>query len=108
MARLVAVADGRQRELACGCCGTRWRYQRIGCPFCGNEAPATLDALEVDSEPEFRLDACRACGGYVKTWLGPGDDADASLFLSEWPTLHLDALAKDRGLRRAGASLFEV
>jgi FdhE protein len=105
MARLVAAADGRQRVLACGCCGTRWRWQRIGCPFCGNEAPGQLDCLEVGGEPGFRLDTCRECNGYTKTWVGEGD---ASLFLAEWPTLHLDALAKERGLRRAGATLFDV
>jgi FdhE protein len=105
MARLVAGADARHRMLSCACCATRWRYQRIGCPFCGNEAPDRLDCLEIGSEPAFRVDSCGECGGYTKTWVGEGDE---SLFLAEWPTLHLDALAKDRGLRRAGASLFDV
>jgi FdhE protein len=105
MARLAPEADGRRRQLACGCCGTRWRWQRIGCPFCGNEAPDRLDCLEIGGEPGFRLDTCRECDGYTKTWVGEGDDA---LFLAEWPTLHLDALAKQRGLRRAGAALFDV
>jgi FdhE protein len=105
MAHLVAASEGRQRLLSCGCCATRWRYQRIGCPFCGNEVPSRLDCLEIGGEPAFRLDACRECNCYTKTWVGEGD---ASLFLAEWPTLHLDALAKERGLRRAGASLFDV
>jgi FdhE protein len=105
LAHLVAESDGRQRLLCCGCCGTRWRWQRIGCPFCRNEAPGRLDCFEIRGEPAFRLDACKECNGYTKTWVG---DGDASLFLAEWPTLHLDALAKERGLRRAGASLFDV
>lgn len=107
LAHLEAESDGRRRILSCACCATRWRYQRIGCPFCGNEAPAQLDCLEIGGEPGFRLDACGECGGYTKTWVGDGD-GDASLFLSEWPTLHLDALAKERGFRRAGASLYDV
>jgi FdhE protein len=105
LARLVSAADGRQRLLCCGCCGTRWRWQRIGCPFCRNEAPDQLDCFEIGGEPSFRLDACKECNGYTKTWVGEGDE---SLFLAEWPSLHLDALARERGLRRAGASLFDV
>jgi FdhE protein len=103
MAHLVAAADGRQRLLSCGCCGTRWRYQRIGCPFCGNENPQRLDALEIDGEAGFRLDACGDCRGYTKTWLGEGDDAFA---LADWTTLHLDALAREHGLARAGPCLW--
>lgn len=105
MAHLVAVADGRQRQLSCGCCGTRWRYQRIGCPFCGNDSPDRLQVLEIDGEAAFRLDACDACRGYTKTWLGDGDPA---LPLADWTTLHLDALARDHGLVRAGACLYAL
>ena len=36
MAQLVGVDPGRLRLLSCGCCSTRWRYRRIGCPFCEN------------------------------------------------------------------------
>src|SRR5262249_61439033 len=28
MAQLIGVDPGRKRFLACGCCGTRWRYRR--------------------------------------------------------------------------------
>jgi FdhE protein len=103
MAHLVAAADGRQRRLSCGCCGTRWRYQRIGCPFCGNEAPQRLDALEIDGEAAFRLDACADCRGYTKTWLGDGAESFA---LADWTTIHLDALARAHGLVRAGPCLW--
>jgi FdhE protein len=105
MSRLVADDAFRHRHLACGCCGTRWRYKRIGCPFCGNEAPERLDVLEVTGEDGFRLDACRECKGYTKTWAGEGDGA---LFLADWPTLHLDVLAREQGLSRLGASLYEL
>lgn len=105
MAHLVAAADGRQRRLSCGCCGTRWRYRRIGCPFCGNESPERLQCLEIDGEAGFRLDACDACRGYTKTWLGEGDPA---VPLADWTTLHLDALAREHGLVRAGAFLYAL
>jgi FdhE protein len=104
-AQLVQAQSGRARLLACGCCGTRWRYRRIGCPFCGNEAQERLGILEVEGEAGLRIDVCGACGGYLKTYTGEGDD---ELFLADWPTLHLDVLAMGRGFRRMGASLYDL
>lgn len=105
MGALVPVADGRARQLACGCCGTRWGYARVACPFCGNEDADRLALLELEEEPSLRLDLCERCKGYVKTWTGAGE---AGFLLSDWPTLHLDVLARDHGYRRLGASLYEL
>ncbi len=105
MALLVDEGQGRARHLACGRCRTRWRHKRIGCPFCGNEDAHRLGVLEIDREPTLRLDVCDACKGYVKTYTGAGDEA---LVLADWPTLHLDVLARERGYERRGTSLFEL
>ncbi len=105
MAQLVPSDGARRRFLACGCCGTRWRFTRIGCPFCGNGAPERLGILQVKEEERLRIDVCDECGGYLKTYAGEGDE---ELFLADWSTLHLDLLARDRGLRRVGASLYEL
>ncbi len=105
MAQLVPADGARQRFLACGCCGTRWRFTRIGCPFCGNGVPERLGILQVKEEERLRIDVCDDCGGYLKTYAGEGDE---ELFLADWSTLHLDLLARDRGLRRVGASLYEL
>jgi FdhE protein len=101
----LATAEGnaRARALACGCCGTRWAYRRIGCPFCGNEAPDRLGILE--AEGAVRLDVCEDCKGYVKTCV---TDCEADLFLADWPTLHLDLAARHHGFKRVGASLYEI
>ena len=58
----------------------------------------------MEGEP-FRIDLCRACKGYVKTYVGEGEE---DLFLSDWSTLHLDLLAVRRGFRRLGASLYDI
>jgi FdhE protein len=104
-AQLAPGESARVRFLSCGCCGTRWRYRRIGCPFCGTEAQERLAILEVEGEAELRIDVCNECGGYLKTYTGEGDE---ELFLADWPTLHLDVLALQRGFQRAGASLYEL
>lgn len=104
-AQLVQQADGRRRLLSCGCCRTRWSFRRFGCPYCENDDPDRIEALEIEGEEGLRLDACQECKGYVKTYVGEGDEA---LFLADWSTLHLDLLAAERGYERKGASLYSL
>ena len=53
----------------------------------------------------LRIDYCEDCSGYLKTYDGQGSEA---VLLADWTSLHLDILARDRGLKRYAASLYEV
>jgi FdhE protein len=53
----------------------------------------------------LRLDVCHACRGYVKTYVGDGGER---VLLADWSSLHLDVLARDRGLERRGESLYDL
>lgn len=105
MAQLVGIDPGRLRLLSCGCCGTRWRHRRIGCPFCSNGDDHRLSAIAIEGEKDLRIDYCVSCRGYLKTYIGGGSEA---LLLADWTSLHLDLIAQDRGLKRLAASLYEV
>ncbi len=105
MAQLVGFDPGRLRLLSCGCCSTRWRYRRIGCPFCENRDDRRLAALAIEEEGYLRIDYCDSCGAYLKTYIGEGSE---SLLLADWTSLHLDIIARDRGLKRLANSLYEV
>jgi FdhE protein len=105
-AQLVAEAAGRARRLVCAQCDTRWGWQRLGCPHCGNEDQRKLEIHELEGIDEgLRIDACLECKGYVKTVTR--EPAEPFL-LEDWATLHLDAYAKEKGLERRGASLFQM
>jgi FdhE protein len=105
MAQLVGVDPGRRRLLSCGCCGTRWRYQRIGCPFCESADDHRLSALAIEGEKYLRIDYCQSCHAYLKTYNGEGSE---TFFLADWTSLHLDVIARDRGLKRLANSLYEL
>ena len=100
----VLPEGGLPRMLACCCCHSTWQFRRIGCPFCGNDDQNQLSILTIEQEPLFRLDTCRECNGYLKTYLG---NSDLDLHLSDWSSVHLDVLARQHDLERKGASLFE-
>ncbi|MBK9517562.1 MAG: formate dehydrogenase accessory protein FdhE [Anaeromyxobacter sp.] len=105
MAHLVDHEAGHERRLVCGCCADRWSFERQRCPSCGNQAADRLGLLEFEGPAALRLDTCEACRGYLKVYTGRGEEA---LFLADWPTLVLDAMAAERGYLRRGASLFEL
>ena len=105
MAQLVGVDPGKMRLLSCGTCQTRWRYRRTACPFCDVQDEHTLTALGVDGEGGLRIDHCESCRGSIKTYNGEGNER---LLLADWTSLHLDVLARDRGLKRLASSLFEI
>jgi len=105
MGQLVGHDPGRLRLLACGCCRTRWRYRRTGCPFCDNQHDHRLAVVAVEGEVGLRIDYCEACAGYLKTATGEGSE---EVLLADWTSLHLDLLARDRGLRRMASSLYEL
>jgi FdhE protein len=105
MAQLVGMDSGRIRLLSCGCCGTRWRYRRMGCTFCENENDHRLPVLTIEGENGLRIDSCDSCGGYLKAYEGQGCE---SFLLRDWTSLHLDIIARDRGLKRLAPSLYEL
>lgn len=104
MAQLAGEEPARRRLLACGCCGTRWQFKRTCCPFCEADSQR-LETMVVEGESGLRIDHCRSCSGYIKTYDGQGHEG---LFLSDWSSLHLDVLASDRELKRLAASLYEL
>ena len=105
MSQLVGIDPGRQRFLSCGCCGTRWRFRRIGCPFCEAPDAQRLGVFAIEGERNLRIDYCESCGAYLKTYNGEGSEA---LLLADWTSLHVDLIAGDRGLKRLASSLFEL
>ncbi len=97
--------QGRERDLVCGCCQMKWRYKRIGCPYCGNSTQKQLKIIGLDDEPDLRIDTCDQCKSYLKTYTGEGNERIA---LADWSTLHLDLIARKQGFKRAGYQMYGV
>lgn len=104
MGQLVGKDPGRMRFLCCGCCRTRWRYRRTGCPFCESD-DHRLSTVAIEGEASLRIDSCETCGGYLKTYTGEGSEG---VFLADWTSIHLDIIARDRGLKRLAASMYAL
>lgn len=58
--------ESGRRRLLCSRCDSEWTFQRVGCPFCGNEEPRQL--VYYPSEDQvYRLSVCERCRRYLKT-----------------------------------------
>jgi FdhE protein len=55
-----------RRRLLCSRCDSEWTFQRVGCPFCGNEDPSQL-AYYLSDDQVYRLNVCKQCRRYLKT-----------------------------------------
>lgn len=105
MAQLVRTQKGRERDLICGCCASRWRYQRMACPSCLNEEQESLNLIEAEEIDHIRIDTCDKCKGYLKTYTEEGDE---EVILADWTTIHLDVIARDAGFKRYGFQLYNL
>jgi FdhE protein len=95
-------AEGRQ-WVHCGLCWHRWPANRLACPFCRNRENNSLEYLYSEEEPEYRVNLCNACKGYLKV---VDTRKLKRLFyppLEQVVTLHLDLLAAEKGYIQAVA-----
>lgn len=85
------------RYLFCNQCGFEWNYQRIKCPFCGNEEQQSLAYFTIEGDERYRVDVCNECKRYIKIVDFREAKQKADLDVEDIATLHLDMLANDEG-----------
>ena len=84
------------RWLVCSRCDTSWLFQRIECPFCGNQEQTELSIFS-DETGLYRLYACEKCHKYIKTIDLRTTDKHIRLPVERVLTLAMDAQAQAEG-----------
>lgn len=84
------------RWLVCSRCDTNWLFQRIECPFCGNQEQTELSIFS-DETGLYRLYACEKCHKYIKTIDLRATDKHILLPVERVLTLAMDAQAQAEG-----------
>jgi len=84
------------RWLVCSRCDTSWLFQRIECPFCGNQEQTSLSIFS-DEAGLYRLYACEKCRKYIKTIDLRATDKHIMLPVERVFTLAMDSQAQAEG-----------
>ena len=84
------------RWLLCSRCDTEWLFQRLECPYCGNQDQNTL-AYFIDDKGLYRLYVCEQCHTYIKTIDLRQAASDVLLPLERMVTLDIDKQGQEKG-----------
>jgi len=84
------------RWLVCSRCDSEWLFQRLQCPYCGNQEQKSL-AFFTDDKELYRLYVCEQCKCYLKAIDLRKVEAEILLPLERFYTLDLDAQAREKG-----------
>ncbi len=78
------------------------------CPFCNNTNNKELGYFTIEDESELlRVDFCRACDGYIKTW-DAQDKLDMFPEVEDLLTIRYDLAGEGEGFTRASPNIFGV
>jgi formate dehydrogenase maturation protein FdhE len=94
--------DVGERWLMCSRCDAQWRFQRLECPFCGNQ-DSKLTPHFSDEREAYRLYVCDNCQTYIKAVDFRNAADDIYLPLERLLTLDMDQQGQERGYRPGSA-----
>ncbi len=94
-AMALLVKENGGRYLYCALCDIKWRFHRLGCPYCSSPES---NFFTVEGMEKYRVYYCDQCRGYIKTINGPQTgEAEPDLLWEDINTVQLDALAMREG-----------
>ena len=100
---------GSPRSLVCGRCATWWGFARATCPLCGEQHPDPIEAFMAEDRRWARVDTCKTCHGYIKTFdLREKGAGGVVPLVDDVATLTLDVWAREREFSRTTLSLAGV
>jgi FdhE protein len=96
---LLFISPEGLHELHCSFCGTKGRYDAVGCTVCHNKEKALLNMFMVKNEKGFAVRACDLCKTYVKT-VDNKQLGRMTPDLADLVSLPLDVVVQEKGYKR--------
>jgi len=86
------------RWLLCSRCDTEWLFQRLECPYCGNNQQDDL-AYYTDDKELYRLYVCQRCSTYLKAIDLRHAESETLLPLERVLTADMDRQGQEKGYK---------
>ena len=84
------------RWLACARCDSEWLFQRLGCPYCGNN-DHEAQAYFASEDNLYRLYICKSCKTYLKAIDLRNTESEVLLPLERVLTADMDRQGQEQG-----------
>ena len=89
--------EGGKRFLHCSSCGQDWRFTRVVCPYCENEAQQGMDYFYIENKTQESAFVCDKCKKYLVTLYRAGNLHARDLDISAISLVHLDMIMQGKG-----------
>ena len=90
------ITPSAERQLICGRCSLRWKFESLTCPYCRNSDRAKITSFAT-TDGKYRVYACDVCQRYLKAYDGRRATRPVMPVVDSVATLPLDAAAMQRG-----------
>jgi len=108
LAEVVFQGGGGHRTLRCSFCSSAWELPTYACIYCEQSGAEFVTAAPDEERKDRRVEACGACGGYLKTIDMPSLSPFPLLSISDIETTDLDMAAMEHGYQRPTLRDFAV
>lgn len=88
---------GGKRFLHCSSCGHDWRFTRVVCPACDNQAQQGMTYFYVENNPQESAFVCEKCRKYLITLNRAGNLHARDMDVTAIGMMHLDVLMQQKG-----------
>ena len=89
--------EGGKRFLHCSLCGHDWRFTRVLCPYCENDAKQGMDYFYIEKKTQESAFVCDKCKKYLVTLYRAGSLFARDMDIAAINLIHLDMIMQDKG-----------
>lgn len=89
--------EGGKRFLHCSACGHDWRFTRILCPYCENDAKEGMDYFYIEKKTQESSFVCDKCKKYLVTLYRTGSLFTRDMDISAITLIHMDMIMQEKG-----------
>jgi FdhE protein len=89
--------EGGKRFLHCSSCGHDWRFTRVLCPYCENDAKQGMDYFYIEKKTQESAFVCDKCKKYLVTLYRTGNVFARDMDIAAISLIHLDMIMQDKG-----------
>jgi FdhE protein len=100
--------EGGKRFLHCSSCGYDWRFTRVICPYCENEASKGMDYFYVENKTQEAAFVCDKCKKYLVTLYRAGRLFARDMDISAISLVHLDMIMQGKGYEPMASCAWNV